>query len=154
MSDKNSLYKQNITRAMRAGMDFNVVSGSLQDVQHVSFSSQLYESSMLRHSVDSESGQLYFRFKGYSRLSDKQKCIEEVIRQAEIFHEDQVGIQVIRWIQEQTVTTRYKYLSSAGLLFGMKFSQLDLYSYNVKKHQLQYLFFAGHNRSQTQFFVG
>jgi len=135
MSDKNTLYKQNITRAMRAGMDFNLVSGSVQDVQHVSFSSQLYESSMLRHSVDSESGQLYFRFKGYSRLSDKQKCIEEVIRQAEIYHEDQIGIQVIKWIQEQSITTRYRYLSSAGLLFGMKFGQLDLYSYNRKKHQ-------------------
>lgn len=141
MSDKNNLYKQNITRAMRAGMNFDMVSGSVQDVQHVSFSSQLYESSMLRHSADSETGQLYFRFRGYSRLSDKQKCIEEVIRQAEIYHEDQIGIQVIRWIQDQTVTTRYKYLSSAGLLFGMKFSQLELYPYNTKKHPDIYLDF-------------
>jgi hypothetical protein len=137
MTDKNDRYKQNISRAITSGLSFDIASMAGRELESITFSNPLYESSMLRYS-SGEEGELthpYYRFKGYSRLSDKQKCIEEVIRQAEIYHEDQAGINVIKWIQEQPIGTRFRYLSSAGLLFGMKYGSLDIYPYNSKKHE-------------------
>ena len=137
MTDKNERYKANIARAITSGISYDLASSSGGELENIAFSNPLYESSMLRYSSGEEGTiiQPYFRFKGYSRLSDKQKCIEEVIRQAEIYHEDSAGIQVIKWIQEQNSNVRFRYLSSAGLLFGMKYSQLDIYPYNAKKHE-------------------
>ena len=137
MTDKNERYKANIARAITSGISYDLASSSGGELENIAFSNPLYESSMLRNFSGEEGTiiQPYFRFKGYSRLSDKQKCIEEVIRQAEIYHEDSAGIQVIKWIQEQNSNIRFRYLSSAGLLFGMKYSQLDIYPYNAKKHE-------------------
>ncbi len=137
MTDKNERYKANIARAITSGISYDLASSSGGELENIAFSNPLYESSMLRYSTSEEGNgiQPYFRFKGYSRLSDKQKCIEEVIRQAEIYHEDSAGIQVIKWIQEQNNNVRFRYLSSAGLLFGMKYSQLDIFPYNAKKHE-------------------
>ena len=137
MTDKNERYKQNISRAITGGISYDIASLAGKELENITFSNPLYESSMLRY-TSGEEGEVihpYYRFKGYSRLSDKQKCIEEVIRQAEIYHEDQAGINVIKWIQEQPIGTRFRYLSSAGLLFGMKYGSLEIYPYNSKKHE-------------------
>lgn len=133
---KSNSYTQNLNRALRGGLQYDIASQSGKELENLSFSNALYESSMLRYT--SEEGEIlspYFRFKGYSRLSDKQKCIEEIIRQSEIHHEDQIGIKVIKWIQQQDNSMRFKYISSSGLLFGMKYGSLELYDYNRDKHE-------------------
>jgi hypothetical protein len=150
MTDKNTTFKDNISRAVSGGFDYDISNQSIKDLENISFSNPLYEASMLKHTTDDGYLQTYFRFRGYSRLSEKQKCIEEVIRQAEIYHEDQIGIKVIKWIQEQNSSIRFRYLSSSGLLFGMKFSNLELYDFNKVKHNdILYNFFHAANEANV-----
>jgi hypothetical protein len=123
MSDS---FKQNIGRAVRAGVSYDVANIVGREIENISFANPLYEASLLKVSTEDETISPYFRFKGYSRLSEKQKLIEEIIRQAELYHEDTAGVKAIKYVQERSILdTRFKYLNSGALVFVMKLIALD-----------------------------
>lgn len=123
MSDS---FKENLARAVRAGVSYDVANIVGREIENISFANPLYEASLLKVSTEDETISPYFRFKGYSRLSEKQKLIEEIIRQAELYHEDAAGVKAIKYIQERSnLDTRFKYLNSGALVFVMKLISLD-----------------------------
>ena len=68
-------------------------------------------------------------------MTDRQKCIEEIIRQTELLKEEAIGLKIINWIKIQNINTRFRYLSTVGLLFGMKYGNLEIHEYNKKNHE-------------------
>ena len=117
----NDNYKANIARAMLGGINYTDASSSGRELENVSFGNPLYEYSMLnlynRDDKQQYHSNTYYRFKGYGKLTDRQKCIEEIIRQTELLKEEAIGLKVINWIKIQNINTRFRYLSSVGLLF-------------------------------------